>query len=130
MTVCAFFFQVGYWWFLKNIESPQNLSTILAFIWPLTYSPICWRIGRPSDKEVFKGPWNEAVKAQRQRDRYSLGFFMINQHISEVDLVHLQHVTQTNCDNDLQLNVGNRVVHPGCCRCYRHSSLCFQRINL
>ena len=30
--ICAFHFQVGYWWFLKNIERPQNLSIILVFI--------------------------------------------------------------------------------------------------
>ena len=29
-----------------------------------------------------------------------LHLFMINQYILEVDLVHLQHVRQTLCDND------------------------------
>ena len=45
-----------------------------------------------------------------------LRFFMINKYISEVDLVHLQHVKQTLCDNDYRLNVGNRETYLRCCR--------------
>ena len=62
--------------------------------------PIWWRIGRSSNKEEFKGLWNEVVKAQKhQRDRQTQ-LFMINQYSFEVDLVHLQHVTQGFWDNN------------------------------
>ena len=87
---------------------PQNHREASKFIYNSGFymtTSVYPNFGEGLDGQVIKKCLKVfETKSLKHKDTSVTGnlrfFFMTNQNISEVDLVHLQHVRQTLCDNN------------------------------
>ena len=79
--------------FLKNIENPQFISNSGFYITTNVYPDFGEGLDGQPIKKHLKVFGTKSLKHKDTRVTGKLHFFLINQCIFEVDLVHIQHVT-------------------------------------
>ena len=84
----------------KHGEASKFIYNSCFYITTNVYSHFGEGLDGQAIKKRLKVFETKSLKHKETSVTGKLLFFMINQYISKVDLVHLQHVRQTPCEND------------------------------
>ena len=84
----------------KHREASKFICNSGFYITTKLYSDFCEGLNGQAIKKRLKVFETKSLKHKDTSVTGKLRFFMINQYILEVDLVHQQHVRQALCDKD------------------------------